>query len=95
MVPWAHTSSLTYTPIFPTFFKIKNVDKIKKTLKNVKNVTKINSVKSFFYIYGLDYRVQTSARFVKFLLGSIPPHFLSSTLPFGPSPHMGPFPSPL
>jgi len=27
--------SLTYTPILPTFFNIKNVDKI-KTLKNVK-----------------------------------------------------------
>jgi len=36
----------------PTFFKNKNVWKIKKTLKNVKNVTKIKNVKTFFYIYG-------------------------------------------
>ena len=35
-------------------------------------------------MYGLDYRVQTSAGFVKFLLGSIPPHFLSPTLPLVP-----------
>jgi len=32
--------SLTYTPILPTFFLNKNVDKI-KNVKNVKNVTKI------------------------------------------------------
>jgi len=41
--------SLTYTPILPTFLKIKNVDKIK-----YKNVTIIKKrKKSFFYIYAL------------------------------------------
>jgi len=40
--------SLTYTPILPTFFKNKNVDKI-KNVKNVKNVTRIKkNVKNVF-----------------------------------------------
>jgi len=34
--------SPTYTPILPTFLKIKNVDNI-KNVKNVKNVTKIKT----------------------------------------------------
>ena len=45
--------SLTYTPILPTFFKNKNVDKI-KTVKNVTKIFKKRKKNVFLHLWNFN-----------------------------------------